>query len=851
MRLPCLAADTAVVVRFASLLMLSVGDHMSLKTLLRLAFPAVLLTGCLQPGTGKDDETDDDNDPCTEALFYLDVDGDGYGNQLGSVSTCEPPDGYVADFSDCDDEDAAISPAATETCNGADDNCDGSVDELDECSIDSDDDGVPNWEEIELGTDPDQADSDGDGLYDGEEQELGTDPLDDDTDGDGLTDGEEVEYGLDPRSTDSDGDGVDDYTEVTQDTDGDGLTDWDEIYSLGTDPEDADSDGDGLSDGEELDLGTDPLDEDSDGDGVDDGTEIELGLDPTSTDSDGDGMADAAEVAADFTWYLDSDGDGYGEPGTGVVGLTAPSAMVGNDEDCDDADAAVNPDATEVCDSDDVDEDCNAVADDADSGTDSAGWVSWYPDVDGDTFGQASATGTLACDPTGTEVEDATDCDDTDAAIYPGAPDIWYDGVDSNCDGASDYDADGDGDDSDAYTGSDCDDTDATVHVGVADTWYDGVDSDCDGASDYDADGDGYDSDGYGGTDCDDDATTCTTDCATDSDSDGLANCVDACTDADGDNYGITRTAPLSCLDASGASCLQDAACTGTDCDDDATTCTADCATDSDSDGLADCEDACTDEDGDDYGTTNSAAFGCADASGASCVRDAACTGTDCDDDATTCTADCVTDSDSDGLADCVDACTDEDEDEYGTTNSSALGCTDASGASCLQDAVCVGTDCDDYDSSINPGAVDVCNTVDDDCDGYADAGACACDVEYFGGDPYQFCPSIYNWTDAETLCQSSGYELATVNSAAEDAWLVSTAAAYAAGSWFVGYNDRSSEGLWQWSSGQSPSYTNWRSGEPDDYGGNEDCALLNRYSGGGWSDGHCHGAFPYICEAF
>jgi MYXO-CTERM domain-containing protein len=57
----------------------------------------------------------------------------------------------------------------------------------------------------------------------------------------------------------------------------------------------------------------------------------------------------------------------------------------------------------------------------------------------------------------------ATDCDDTDPATLPGAPDAWYDGADTNCDGASDYDQDGDGLDAQLYGGPDCDDTDAAV----------------------------------------------------------------------------------------------------------------------------------------------------------------------------------------------------------------------------------------------------------------------------------------------------------------------------------------------------------------------------------------------------
>ena len=45
------------------------------------------------------------------------------------------------------------------------------------------------------------------------------------------------------------------------------------------------------------------------------------------------------------------------------------------------------------------------------------------------------------------------DCNNSSPPVYPGAPDAYYDGVDADCDSASDYDADGDGYDSDAYGG--------------------------------------------------------------------------------------------------------------------------------------------------------------------------------------------------------------------------------------------------------------------------------------------------------------------------------------------------------------------------------------------------------------
>lgn len=55
------------------------------------------------------------------------------------------------------------------------------------------------------------------------------------------------------------------------------------------------------------------------------------------------------------------------------------------------------------------------------------------------------------------------DCDDSDAAVSPDGTEIWYDGVNQDCRGSSDYDQDGDGEDHADHGGVDCDDTDASV----------------------------------------------------------------------------------------------------------------------------------------------------------------------------------------------------------------------------------------------------------------------------------------------------------------------------------------------------------------------------------------------------
>ncbi len=85
--------------------------------------------------------------------------------------------------------------------------------------LDSDGDGLPDWYELEIGTDPYNPDTDGDGLTDGEEVLIyGTDPLNPDTDFDMLSDGAEIHiYGTDPLNPDTDGGGVSDGHEVIED----------------------------------------------------------------------------------------------------------------------------------------------------------------------------------------------------------------------------------------------------------------------------------------------------------------------------------------------------------------------------------------------------------------------------------------------------------------------------------------------------------------------------------------------------------------------------------------------------------------------------------------------------------
>lgn len=409
---------------------------------------------------------DDDDAPLAEGGVDVrtglpwrpDVDLDGFGNwNLDTeVYACVAPEGYVADATDCNDEDETINPDAQEVCSGddpVDENCNQLYDDSDP-AIDVSTQSI--WYR--------DADADGHGVPD-ESIQTCTTPwffslTDDDCDDtDPLI--------LAPTNTiwafDDDRDGFGDPATAVQEpaciAPGTGYV----SLAAGEDCDDTNAD---VFPGQ-IEICNEGVDDDCDELADNDDLWFEEG---------------GVDVDSMTPWFVDADADGYGDPTQGYLACSPVGPEVADFTDCDDTRAYINPGMPEICNQ--IDDNCDFREDDEDPNLDVDTAFLYTRDADGDGWGDLSDV-VRSCNPLEGYTVDFGDCDDSDPAI--GLPTHWW------------YDEDGDGQGDGAivtpatcespavdhvpwYVDSepDCDPLDPFAFSGP-EICYDGIDQGCDG----------------------------------------------------------------------------------------------------------------------------------------------------------------------------------------------------------------------------------------------------------------------------------------------------------------------------------------------------------------------------------
>ena len=511
--------------------------------------------------------------------------------------------------------------------------------------------------------------------------------------------------------------------------------------------------------------------------------------DGEDNDCDTDIDEDAEDEAL---WYPDLDGDNFGVAGLPVSACDKPVNYADNIDDCDDWRGDTYPGADELCDG--YDNDCNLIDDD-----NAIDAPTWYTDNDGDEYGTVVGA-VVACDQPTDMIADGTDCNDTDNSIHPGAIE-YCNTLDDDCNGApddntvdgdpfyADVDIDGYGDPDEELIfcgvpfgyvedNTDCDDARFETNPGAIE-YCNGYNDDCDAELDEPDANDtvewhpDFDGDFFGDPDVTEVACAPTdptwvednTDCD-DLFADSWPGAPEYCNDRDNDCNGLPDDNPVEFLiwyfdddlDLYGDDLVFVEECDAPDADEwvlDGGDCNENDPSinpgmpeqcngdDDDCSGVADDNaiDGTTyypDNDLDTYGDEFAPIVSCDPISGH--VID----GTDCDDSRFEtnpgaleyCNGendDCDDDIDEGDSEDAFAWHPDVDEDTFGDENTTVFSC------SSVPDHILDGTDCDDGNNQIFPGAEEECSGADEDCSGIAGDNVLNPPIWHWDGDNDQY----------------------------------------------------------------------------------------------------------------
>jgi gliding motility-associated-like protein len=341
---------------------------------------------------GIDDNCNGQTDEGVLNSYFLDADSDTFGNPSVSVQGCSAPAGYISNNQDCNDNNVSVNPFSNEICNNADDNCNGQIDE-----------GVLNTYYF---------DNDGDTFGNPNNATSACiQPIGYVSNGNDCNDNAaninnaaaEFCNQIDDNCNNQIDEGVQQlfYTDADADTFGNLIS----TILACTAPS-------GFVNNN-LDCN-------------DNNQNIYPAATEICNNSD-DNCNGVSDEGVQVLFYADQDNDGFGGTAPTTLACNTPIGYSDNSNDCNDSNSIINPSAIELCNF--IDENCNTLVDEG-------VLIIYYLDADGDSFG-TSAVSTQACSQPFGYSSNSLDCNDSNAGIQPAASEICN-LTDENCNGQID-----------------------------------------------------------------------------------------------------------------------------------------------------------------------------------------------------------------------------------------------------------------------------------------------------------------------------------------------------------------------------------------------------------------------------
>lgn len=338
-----------------------------------------------------DDDCDGSIDENVQNTYFLDADGDLYGDPDDLVFACSSPIGYVSNSMDCDDQNLLVHPLSIEQCNLVDDDCDGTIDE-DVQSIyfaDSDNDSFGDVDVIALACSPPTG-------YVVNSNDC------DDLNGLVFPNALEVCNSADDNCNGEMDEGLV-FTVYYEDQDGDSFGSLNSISSCQNPGSFYVNNNNDCADNNNL---------------IHPGSSEQCNL----TDDDCNGLIDEG---VQITFYFDGDGDGFGTIDSSMAACTLPLSFSVNHSDCNDDSFTIHPFGIESCNL--MDDNCDGIVDEGVQFT-------YFSDSDNDGYGIPGNT-IQACTVVSGYSIFSSDCADNNPNVFPNAIENCNNWIDDNCNG--------------------------------------------------------------------------------------------------------------------------------------------------------------------------------------------------------------------------------------------------------------------------------------------------------------------------------------------------------------------------------------------------------------------------------